>query len=269
MARLNLILESLLRDIIEAQHTANCHAASLSRQYGKNGSVRGFRFPSAQIGSLELNLNYAVTNTSGVEERLVLDVEQWSLFRQEAAERFPAYMIRSIVMTVAHSELPDDEIRSDFNRLMAREEQWKKGFCDFLQGKIGSVLSDHGAVLIKEDSGLDKRRLKELLAGVGEKEVLDNPDLIDLFQGNRSDDLRQECRENLLESLASFIDLLAEKYSFVKSVINVVVEVEVETDKLKKLPENTVQTLKFNVMPSAAPAVLSDQQDLSFVGGKP
>ena len=28
MSRLNLIVESLLKDIIEAQHAANCHAAS-------------------------------------------------------------------------------------------------------------------------------------------------------------------------------------------------------------------------------------------------
>lgn len=65
MSRLNLIVESLLRDIIEAQHAANCHAAGLARQYGKHGGVRGFQLPSAQIGSLEFDLKYAVTGTSG------------------------------------------------------------------------------------------------------------------------------------------------------------------------------------------------------------
>lgn len=40
MSRLNLIVESLLKDIIEAQHAANCHAASLARQYGKREAVR-------------------------------------------------------------------------------------------------------------------------------------------------------------------------------------------------------------------------------------
>ena len=40
MSRLNLIVESLLKDIIEAQHAANCHAASLARQYGKRGRAR-------------------------------------------------------------------------------------------------------------------------------------------------------------------------------------------------------------------------------------
>lgn len=114
MSRLNLIVESLLRDIIEAQHAANCHAAGLARQYGKHGGVRGFQLPSAQIGSLEFDLKYAVTGTSGVEERQVLDAEQCSLFQQELAERVPAYAIRSIVMAVVHSNLPADEARSDF-----------------------------------------------------------------------------------------------------------------------------------------------------------
>ena len=98
MSRLNLIVESLLKDIIEAQHAANCHAASLARQYGKRGRACGFPLPSAQIGSLEFDLKYAVTGTSGVEEKQVADTEQWSLFRQELEERVPSFAIRSIVM---------------------------------------------------------------------------------------------------------------------------------------------------------------------------
>ena len=104
MSRLNLIVESLLKDIIEAQHAANCHAASLARQYGKRGRACGFPLPSAQIGSLEFDLKYAVTGTSGVEEKQVADTEQWSLFRQELEERVPSFAIRSIVMAVVHSK---------------------------------------------------------------------------------------------------------------------------------------------------------------------
>ena len=164
MSRLNLIVESLLRDIIEAQHAANCHAASLARQYGKHGSVRGFQLPSAQIGSLEFDLKYAVTGTSGVEERQVLDAEQCSLFQQELAERVPAYAIRSIVMAVVHSNLPADEARSDFSSLLAREEQWKRNFCLYLGKKITAAVSGHEGALLRADSGLDKGLLAELLA---------------------------------------------------------------------------------------------------------
>lgn len=46
MSRLNLIVESLLKDIIEAQHAANCHAASLARQYGKRGVRAVSRCPA-------------------------------------------------------------------------------------------------------------------------------------------------------------------------------------------------------------------------------
>ena len=71
-----MCIRDRLRDIIEAQHAANCHAAGRARQYGKHGGVRGVQLPSAQIGSLEFDLKYAVTGTSGVEERQVLDAEQ-------------------------------------------------------------------------------------------------------------------------------------------------------------------------------------------------
>ena len=164
MSRLNLIVESLLRDIIEAQHAANCHAAGLARQYGKHGGVRGFQLPSAQLGSLDFDLMYAVTGTSGVEERQVLDAEQCSLFQQELAERVPAYAIRSIVMAVVHSNLPADEARSDFSSLLAREEQWKRNFCLYLGKKITAAVSGHEGALLRADSGLDKGLLAELLA---------------------------------------------------------------------------------------------------------
>lgn len=268
MSRLNLIVESLLRDIIEAQHAANCHAASLARQYGKHGSVRGFQLPSAQVDTLEFDLKYAVTGTSGVEEKQVLDAEQCSLFQQEVAERFPAYIIRSIVMTVVHSDLPDDEARSDFHSLVSREEQWKKRFCDFLQEKITRAVSDHEGALIQAESGLDKGLLADLLAGVGEKEFLDNGDLAGLFQGRQGDALRQECREKLRESLVSFIDVIAEKYTFTKQVSNVVVDVEVETEKLRKMPENAIQTLHMHIAPAAPPAVLAEQNDISGLGNQ-
>ena len=206
MSRLNLIVESLLKDIIEAQHAANCHAASLARQYGKRGRACGFPLPSAQIGSLEFDLKYAVTGTSGVEEKQVADTEQWSLFRQELEERVPSFAIRSIVMAVVHSSLPDDEARSDFSSLLAREEQ---------------------------------------------------------FQGTRGDPLRQECRANLREGLSSFLAALAEKYVLTRQESSVVVDVEVEADKLKKMPEEAVQTLRLNISPVSIPSVLAEQNDVS------
>ncbi len=92
---------------------------------------------------------------------------------------------------------------------------------------------------------------------------MDNPDLADLFQGAQGDALRQECRTNLREGLSSFIDVLAEKYAFTRQVSNVVVDVEVETEKLKKMPENSIQTLHLNIAPAAVPAVLAEQNDVS------
>ena len=240
MSRLNLIVESLLKDIIEAQHAANCHAASLARQYGKRGRACGFPLPSAQIGSLEFNLKYAVTGTSGMEEKQVADTEQWSLFRQELEERAPAFAIRSIVMAVVHSSLPDDEARSDFSSLLAREEQWKKNFCSYLRKKISAVVSAHEGALLKTETGLDRGLLLELLAGVAEKEFMDNPDLEDLFRA-----------------------ALAEKYVFTRQESNVVVDVEVDADKLKKMPEEAVQTLRLNISPASFSSVPAEQNDVS------
>ena len=57
--------------------------------------------------------------------------------------------------------------------------------------------------------------------------------------------------------------MLAEKYAFTRQVSNVVVDVEVETEKLKKMPENSIQTLHLNIAPASVPAVLAEQNDVS------
>lgn len=46
MSRLNLIVESLLKDIIEAQHAANCHAASLRASMGREAVRAVSRCPA-------------------------------------------------------------------------------------------------------------------------------------------------------------------------------------------------------------------------------
>ena len=85
----------------------------------------------------------------------------------------------------------------------------------------------------------------------------------DLFQGTRGGPLRQECRANLREGLSSFLAALAEKYVLTRQESSVVVDVEVEADKLKKMPEEAVQTLRLNISPVSIPSVLAEQNDVS------
>ena len=92
---------------------------------------------------------------------------------------------------------------------------------------------------------------------------MDNPELEDLFQGTRGGPLRQECRANLREGLSSFLAALAEKYVLTRQESSVVVDVEIEADKLKKMPEEAVQTLRLNISPASIPSVLAKQNDVS------
>jgi len=56
---------------------------------------------------------------------------------------------------------------------------------------------------------------------------------------------------------------LAEKYVLTRQESSVVVDVEVEADKLKKMPEEAVQTLRLNISPVSIPSVLAEQNDVS------
>ncbi|MCC8124215.1 MAG: hypothetical protein LIO47_02125, partial [Akkermansia sp.] len=129
--------------------------------------------------------------------------------------------------------------------------------------KISAAVSAPEGALLKAEPGLDRGLLLEILAGVAEREFMDNPELEDLFQGTRGDPLRQECRANLREGLSSFLAALAEKYVLTRQESSVVVDVEVEADKLKKMPEEAVQTLRLNISPASIPSVLAEQNDVS------
>lgn len=53
------------------------------------------------------------------------------------------------------------------------------------------------------------------------------------------------------------------KYVLTRQESSVVVDVEVEADKLKKMPEEAVQTLRLNISPASIPSVLAEQNDVS------
>ena len=60
-----------------------------------------------------------------------------------------------------------------------------------------------------------------------------------------------------------FLAALAEKYVFTRQESNVVVDVEVDADKLKKMPEEAVQTLRLNISPASFSSVPAEQNDVS------
>ena len=56
---------------------------------------------------------------------------------------------------------------------------------------------------------------------------------------------------------------MAVQYVLIRQIISVEVDVEVEADKLKKMPEEAVQTLRLNISPVSIPSVLAEQNDVS------
>lgn len=166
-------------------------------------------------------------------------------------------------MAVVHSNLPADEARSDFSSLLARGGQWKRNFCLYLGKKITAAVSGHEGALLRADSGLDKGLLAELLADVAEKEFMDNPDLADLFQGARGTPPGRSAARTSGKASPPSLTCLRKSMRSPRQVSNVVVDVEVETEKLKRCRRNSIQTLHLNIAPAAVPAVLAEQNDVS------
>ncbi|MGM9704154.1 MAG: hypothetical protein ACI3YZ_11520 [Prevotella sp.] len=98
MAQLSTIISSILRDMIVAQHEANMYAVSLEEIYKKNGRLERFSLPSANIGEVEMELRYGVTDDSAKTEQYEIN---YPMLRQQSTE-----VSRKLARTTLGSVLP-------------------------------------------------------------------------------------------------------------------------------------------------------------------
>lgn len=110
MAQLSTIISSILRDMIVAQHEANMYAVSLEEIYKKNGRLERFSLPSANIGEVEMELRYGVTDDSAKTEQYEIN---YPMLRQLSVE-----VSRKLARTALGSVLP--VLQSAFDTLHSR-----------------------------------------------------------------------------------------------------------------------------------------------------
>ncbi len=136
MAQLKTLLGSLLRDVIRAQYEADLYSLSL-REAARAAGDNDFRIPGAQLGDLELELQYAVRRTDIPHEESETDYPALRRF-VESLTRQLARSALTAAATVAAAGPADRP--EELELLLRQEKELDRGFGPFLARKIGEEL---------------------------------------------------------------------------------------------------------------------------------
>lgn len=261
MAKLHDIVRSVLTDLIDAQHAANCYSASLAKQYARHGTAHGFPLPSVRLGALDFALPYAVAAETS-QQVSVLQWQEIRAFFHELAERAPLPLIRTCVNTISASKLPSPASQKRFDALTHRKAVWKDRFCGFLQHRFARELEKYGGSLVTREAGFDRALAAELLFGVIETHLLRNPDISSIIgEGAASDGIRSACRADIVNEALSLMEELETHYAFVAETTATTLEIDIEAGKLKTRDAHSISCLHFHLEPARHDAMRDEQQN--------
>ena len=69
MANLQVVIASVLRDVLLAQHEANLLTEALAKQYREAGVLSQLNLPAVTIGDMELSFRFAIANSGEPQQQ--------------------------------------------------------------------------------------------------------------------------------------------------------------------------------------------------------
>lgn len=266
MAHLHEILSSILIDITKAQHAANVFSRQLSKQYKDDKLLRSFPIPNALISTIDLTLRY------GVSEDLVPPPNS-SVSDTMLDEFYPSinrffkvgHLLAAVVLNKVTEELKDkdfpEELSEPEKRLKILESLRSEKIRGELGNEIGESLnkwyrflrSDNEEELdSKEEINRAIAEVKQtvsaiLLSNINLRQQLLPEDFTGAFEDNQSN-FWQSINPFLSQSITKIFTEIKIINSLRREALNnKAMNVFVEANQLKKLPEHSLQSMNIKI----------------------
>jgi hypothetical protein len=249
MAQFSSIVGSILRDFTAAQHEANLCSLALVQEYRKNGKTKDFQLPNATIGDIELDIKYAIRNTNINEEQYEVDYLKLKMFFKEISSQLAKVIITSVISSVRSSEIPSNMQKKKFSELMENEKKLRQEFASFLGRKIQVALFGKQGDLVQENGELNTKGILDTITDVAKEEFLMHRDLDYLFEGDGGDKLREAAAEGIRQVSEGLIEMEADDFNVSRKKVYPSLDIIVAVDELQKLPEDTIHSIRFKVIP--------------------
>lgn len=259
MAQLSSVIGSILRDIISAQHEANLYSLTLSESYGKDGKTKDFQLPNVAISDMELELKYAVTDTSENQEQFNIRYSKFRRFIGDVCHEAARTAITTVVSVVLTSSIQRTESDKQFFYRLKREDELNRSFFAFLSRCMRQAFTNNLYESVNRTTGeaLTDVLCRKLVAVVDSK-FLGDHDLDDLFRDADGRALRAEAHEQVRVAFDGLVRKMAEGENFKRCKSFPKLEVAVTASELEHLPEESIHTFRLKFSPVSCSISESD-----------
>ena len=247
MTNFKEFLNSILRDMIQAQHEANMYALSLQEAYKQTGKAGGMTPPAVSLGEIELNLRYAVAGD--LEQREVSDIDYAETRRilQHIAQEAAPLSVRTIIKGIQESGLPYQEDYGFIDNLNKN-----LNFIQMLEKRYLAFLIENEKELLTADNRLDIQRVVSLLEYTADDQILQNSELVDLFQSAEGKAALEIVQKKISEAMNKEVDDFIRECNidnFTKIQQMGSLNVIIDAQELSKLPSETIQSCHVKITP--------------------
>ena len=247
MAQLNVILGSIMRDIILAQHEANLYSYALREQYGRDGKVKDFQLPGALLSDMEMELNYGVVNTSDSNEQYAIRYEKFNKFLRELSQNIAKRAVEIITDYVASNGLQTPEGSKFLDKLKKQDETYKE-YLEYIANVINSP---------NEEEIIN--RFSDAIA----KEIVNDDEATDTLINDPDGSARKAMSQRVKSEITTLVPQFCKNRKFKRTKSFPTLNVAVTADELSNLPKESIHTCKLKFTPTSF-NVRSDEGDLSL-----
>lgn len=253
MAQLHEVLSTILIDITKAQHAANVFSRQLSKRYKDDKLLKSFPVPNALISNIDINLKYGVAkdlefppNTPASEAKLDDSYPSANKFLK-IGHIFAANVLDYLIALLKSKILPDLPSQQDKRQKIIKSLQSEK-IRTCLGNEIGDSLENWYRLLQpnNEEQTINRAiaKVKETISEI----LLSNEDLKQQLLPSEFSRVLENYQSNFWQKLEAIIKpLIAELFLEEESVIHTSMDVFVDADKLKHLPESAIQSMNLQI----------------------
>lgn len=247
MTNLKEILNSILRDMIQAQHEANMYAMSLQDAYNQSGKAGGLMPPAVALGEIELDLRYAVSGDLVQREISDIDYAETNRILHHIAQEAAPLSVRTVVKAIQESTLPYQEEFAFVDKLNSN-----LNFIQMLQKRYLAFLIENEKALLTAENRLDISKVVNVLEYAVDDQILQNSELVDLFQSDEGKSALAIIRQKIGEAMNKEVDDFIRECNidnFTKIQQMGSLNVEIDAHELAKLPAEAIQRCHIKVSP--------------------
>ena len=258
MAQLHEVLSTILIDITKAQHAANVFSRQLSKRYKDDKLLKSFPIPNALISNIDINLKYGVAkdlefspDTPASEANLDNFYPSTNKFLK-IGHICAANVLDNVIELLKSKSLPDLPSEQDKREKILESLQSEKIRVD-LGNEIGNSLHNWYRFLRKanEEEINKEGQINKAIAKVKQtisEILLSNIDLKQQFLPGDFTGVLENYQSNFWQKIKAIIQpLIAELFLAEESITHKSMDVFVDADKLKNLPESAIQSMNLQI----------------------